>query len=151
MSSNQNPSHQKCPSLFVKLGSLLLYRKLLGNGVGSCFGIFFVKIWWWFFRTTKILTPQPKSTHFHKKQIIYTFLAWLPPPVAPEIASKSSIPAARQENHQAVVDPVGLLLPRLLRPFANACLCYTEVSLGVCLLEIGTWILILGGVGYWVM
>lgn len=64
----------------MKLGSLLLYRKLLGNGVGSCFGIFFVKIWWWFFRTTKILTPQPKSTHFHKKQIIYTFLAWLPPP-----------------------------------------------------------------------
>ena len=43
------------------------------------------------------------------------------------------------------MDPVGLSLPRLLRPFANACLCYTEVLLGVCLLEIGTWILILGG------
>lgn len=28
------------------------------------------------------------------------------------------------------MDPVGLLLPRPLRPFANACLCYTEVSWG---------------------
>ena len=51
----------------MKLGALLLYRKLLGNGAGSCFGIFFSKIWWWFFRTTKILTPHPKSPHFHKK------------------------------------------------------------------------------------